>query len=340
MATHADRAIIGWHGIRCLLPSGWNVTGFSMERENGYLRVDSPGTGTMTVQIRWTHAAKSQQGPPSLYNFVAPHLRRLRRQPEPPVPVPDLRANLEKVMKETARQAKKSKSAFESTIKPEKAEGENGERTAINFSWSGGGRGQGKIWYCSVCHRVVVAQVLGLAKDQAAIASVASQLFASLHDHAEYGYDLWALYDLQVEIPQDFRLEKQTLQTGYLHLAFARGGEKILVDRWGLANVALKKFTLAEWFRNHAYVSPRRLTQDEVTTPSGHAAERYRGRLSLLSRLRLLREATGSLRRFPTGYEGGLWECPESNKIYLLQVVHSARTQGLWEEVLGRCGCH
>ncbi|HZT44332.1 MAG TPA: hypothetical protein VFA07_19355 [Chthonomonadaceae bacterium] len=335
-----ERTIIGWQGVRCVLPPGWNVTGFSLDRDSGYLRVDAPGNSTMTVQIRWTNAATANPGSPSLYALLAQRLGKRQRQQKAPVQKPDLKANLEKILKETAKQARRGKASFESTVKPEKTEGEHGERSAINFSWSGGGRGQGKIWYCETCHRIIVAQVVGLAKDQAAIATVASQLFASLHDHAEGEHDLWALYDLQVEIPQDFRLETQDLRAGYLNLTFARGGEKIIVDRWGLANVALKKFTVREWFTRHARLSLKRLAVEEDESPQGHAVTHAVGRFSLLDRLRVLRETRGSLRRFPTLYEGGAWECAESNKIYMVQVLHSRRTPGLWQEVMQRCVCH
>jgi ribosomal protein L37AE/L43A len=338
--TAPTRTVIGWQGVRFTLPPEWNVTGFSMDRENGYLRVDSPGNGTMTVQIRWTNAAKPDQGGPSLYGLVAPTFRKMLRRPEPPVPPTDLKANLEKILKETAKQAKRARSAFESSIKSEKIEGENGERSAINFSWSGVGRGQGKIWRCHECNRVVVAQVVGMAKDHTAMSAVASQLFATLHDHARNGHDLWALYDLQVEIPQDFQLEEQKLLSGYLHLAFGRSGEKIVLDRWGLANITLKKFRLEEWFRNHALVGLKRLAHEEIETGWGHAAHAYAGSIPLLGLLRSLRDARGSLRRFPTRYEGGIWECPESNKLYAVQVVRHRRTQGLWAEVMGSVLCH
>jgi hypothetical protein len=333
------RTLVGWQGIRCSLPPEWNVTGFSMERESGYLRIDSPGSGTMTVQIRWTNAARPDEGPPSGYTLLAPYVRKLFRRPPPPIPKPDLKSNLEKMLKETERQAKKAKTPFESTIKPERTEGENDERTAMNFSWSGVGRGQGKIWHCATCQRIVIAQVVGMAKDHHAISVVASRLFSSLQDHSETGYDLWALYDLQVEVPEDFRLEEQKLLSGYLNLTFGRGGEKIVVDRWGLANMTLKKFSVAEWFQNHALVHLKRLPEEE-TEIQNHAVRRYSGPLSLLARIRALRDAKTSLRRFPTRYEGGAWECRESNKIFALQVLHSKRTEGLWEEVAKRCLCH
>jgi hypothetical protein len=338
--TVSARTVVGWQGIRCVLPPDWNVTRFSMDRDNGSLGIDSPGSGTMTVQIRWSNAASQSKSGSSLYYLLAPYFRRWMRRPEPTPQKIDLKANLERILKETAKQAKKSKASFESSIKPEKTEGEQGERTAINFSWQGAGRGQGKIWYCATCNRIVVAQVVGMQKDQGALAAIASQLFASLHDHAQDGYDLWGLYDLQMEIPQDFRLESQKLLSGYLQLIFTRGAERIVVDRWGLANMTLKKFTLDEWFRNNALISLKRQEREECTLARGHETLRYAGVLPLGARLKAFRESRGGLRRFPTRYEGGAWFCPESNKIYAVQVLHNARTEKLWSEVVTRCVCH
>ncbi len=338
--TPQTDTVVGWQGIRFQLPPEWNVSAFSMDRDNGSLRVDAPGSSSLTVQLRWMNAAKPQrEGPPTAYHYLAPLFRKWLRRPEPAVPKTDLKANIERILKETAKTAKKAKSTFESSLRTEKLEGPDDERTAINFSWTGVGRGQGKIWQCSVCNRIVIAQVVGLSKDQAAISAVASQLFATLHDHTADGFDLWALYDLQIGIPEDFRLEEQKLLSGYLHLTFARGGEKIIVDRWGLANVTRKKFSLADWFANNAFVSLKRLASDEETIYD-HDAVHYAGKLSLFARLRLLRDAKTSLRRFPTRYEGGIWECADSNKLYAVQVLHSRKTEGLWDEVTDRCVCH
>ncbi len=334
------KTVVGWQGVRCTLPADWNVTGFSMERDTGYLRVDSPGSGTVTVQIRWSTAAKAMAGPPTLYGYLAPHVRRLLKRPEPSAPKPDLKANLERILKETAKQAKKANEPFESAIRPEKTEGVNDERTAINFSWTGAGKGQGKIWYCAECGRIVVAQVVGLAKEQGQIASIASQLFTSLQDHGVDGYDLWALYDLQLNIPSDFRLDEQKLLSGYLRLSFGRGGERIVLDRWGLANVTLKRFSLSEWFANHAFQTPKSLVETEVTSTAEHAILHYAGPLSVVGKVRAFREARGTLRRFPTRYEGGIWECAETNRLFALQVLRQKGAQELWRDVLDRCVCH
>jgi hypothetical protein len=183
-------------------------------------------------------------------------------------------------------------------------------------------------------------QVVGLGKDQGAIAGIASRLFSTLEDHGRNGFDLWALYDFQMEVPDSFRLHEQKLMSGYLHLSFQRGAERIIADRWGLANVTLKRFTLKEWFANQALLPLKRMTCEEVETASGHVVLRYSCKLPLLARLRAVRDARFSLRQVPSFYEAGVWLCPQSNKIYAVQVLRHTRSADLWSELIQRCVCH
>ncbi len=335
------KTVIGWQGIRFKLPPDWNVTGFSMDRDNGYLRVDSPGNGTITVQIRWTKSDKPQGVSNSLYSMtLLPLLQRFTKKPLSMVKTPNLKTNLERMFLESAKEAKRAKATFESSIKPEKTEGPEGERTAMNFSWTGAGRGQGKIWFCSKCRRVVIAQVVGLMKDHGAMSSIASQLFATLHDHSEEGFDMWGLYDLQLKVPDDFILEEQKLLSGYLSLTFGRQGEKIFIDRWGLANVTLKKFTEAEWFQNNSQVSFKRMKKDSLEKADLHSVARFVGSLPIFSRIKILKDAKNSLRRFPSKYEGGVWLCEETNKIFTLQVMSGKKSKNLFEDTLNSVVCH
>ncbi|MCS6777852.1 MAG: hypothetical protein RMJ43_06655 [Chloroherpetonaceae bacterium] len=329
------RTVVGWQGVRCVLPADWNVSGFSMDRDNGYLRVDAPGTGSLVVQVRWWNVARSR--PRTLYDLAAAVVRRWSRRPEPPVIAPDLRANLDNLLKETARKSRRSHTDFRADIKPERSEG---ERTAINFTWVGNGRGQGKIWYCATCHRVLIAQVVGAPQEAGAIGAVASQLMGSLRCHGESGYDLWALYDLQIQIPEDFRLDTQKLLSGYLHLEFARGGERIFLDRWGLANLTLKRFTCDEWLRNHAAVNLSRYTRTLRDDLNGHEIAYYEGVLAPAGKLRAFYEARGSLRRFPDAYAGGIWNCDVSNRIYAIQAFLRACDLDVWKGSVQRCVCH
>lgn len=309
-----------------------------MERESGYLRIDAPSDSTLTVQIRWTDAGAPDVKTP--YYFLARKVRRMLHRPEPKQPAVDLKANLDKFLKEIAKQSKKSKERLDAHSKPERVEREDEKRRSINFNWTGAGKGQGKIWHCQICNRVLVAQVVGMGKDINAIPGIASRLFQSLEDHAEDGFDLWALYDLQAGIPDGFRLESQKLLSGYLHLSFQRGAERIVIDRWGLANITLKKFTTAEWFANHSLVNLKPMQKRDETAESGHEITRYSGKLSLLSRLQAIRQAKLSLRNMPTRFEGGVWHCPESNKMYAIQIWRQTRAEKIWEEVLSRCVCH
>ena len=209
--------MVGWQGIRFQLPPEWNVSGFSMDRDNGYLRVDAPGSSSLTVQIRWTNAAKPQQeGPPTAYSLSrAARCAKWLRRPEPPVPKTDLKANLEKMFKETAKQAKKAKAAFESSIKPEKTEGADGRahRDQLLLDRRRARTGQDLALQHLPPHRDRAGGRAGEGSG-ARSRAMASQLFATLQDHRTDGYDLWALYDLQIGIPDDFRLEEQKLLSG------------------------------------------------------------------------------------------------------------------------------
>ncbi len=329
--------VVGWQGLQCQLPPEWSLTGLSMERENGYLRIDAPGDATLTVQIRWMNAAAPQAK--TAYYLLAPHFRRWLKRPEPEVPMPDLRGNLEKLLKENAKQSKKAKVAFDSNIKPEKTEGDNDERKAMNFSWSGEGRGQGKIWYCSKCRRLVIAQVVGMVKDNANIGQVASALLGSLRCHSDDGFDTWALYGLEIGIPEDFRLETQKLTSGHLHLAFARSGERVIVDRWALANMTLKKFTLAEWFHINSVVSTGGMVKEDRAAIFEFETVRYRGKLKGYNLVKAAREVKMRLRRFATRYEGGIWHQPDANRMVMIQVLHHRKTENLWQEIVQRCVC-
>jgi hypothetical protein len=303
----AAPTLIGWQGIRFTLPPDWNMTGFSMDRDDGYLKVDSPGT--MFVQVKWTDPRFKR--PSNFGEWVFREWQKRRKGTKASPKPPDLRNILESFLRQTEKQ---------------------------NFSWTGGGQGQGKIWHCKVCGRVVIAQVVGTAKDN--IANVASQMFGSIHCHGEKGWETWALYDLVASIPSDFELKSQKLMSGYLKLEFGRrGGERISVERWGLANISLKKFTLSEWFRKTCELGAYRVKEEDISVQE-HEAVRAAGRVrSPLLLASALRDAIGTLRP-ATRYDGCCWECPETNKLYAVQVWHNVKTEGLLEEVAARCECH
>ncbi|HSV72912.1 MAG TPA: hypothetical protein VLH79_04065 [Chthonomonadales bacterium] len=332
-ARQEPRTLVGWHGLTFELPADWNVTGFSMDRDDGYLKVDSPGT--MFVQVKWSN--RTGRAPRSPIEALYAWWRRRRdANRQLPLEPPNLRDTLDRFLKQTQKRARKARTPFECKVKPETTE-HNGERVAHNFTWTGGGHAQGKIWFCRTCGRSVVAQVVGQGRDN--VGAIASALFSSIRDHGDGGWHVWALYDLVVAVPETFNLRAQKLMSGYLRLDFERCGERIAIERWGLANVTRRKFTIAEWLETMCGAA-RYGARGTLATVHGHEAALANGRLrnvgawavALFDALRTMRVASI--------YEGCAWECPETNKIHAIQVWRMRTSEGLLDEVAARCECH
>ncbi|MDE2127706.1 MAG: hypothetical protein KGJ62_14070 [Armatimonadetes bacterium] len=339
-AIDPRRTRVGWQGVTLDLPPDWTVSGFSLDKMDGYVRVDSPGNGGMTVQVRWLNATRPRSGSQSLYSLTTQWMRRTPRVVVGAGTTPDLRDNLDRMMKDAEKQAKKARRAFESSAKPEHTEGEDGERQAVNFKWQGDGRAQGKIWYCSQCQRVVIAQVVGLQKDAAAISTIGALLFQSIRCHSRTDCDLWAIFGLELEVPTDFLLKAHSLTSGHMHLEFRRRAERLLVDRWGLANVTLKRFSLADWVANNAVARVSRLAAQPELERAPHGAVIRSGGSPLMLRLRMLPEIITAPRTFPALLDVAAWECKEANRIMLLQALRNRRSAGLIPAVLQSCRCH
>lgn len=327
------RSLVGWDGIRFTVPADWNVTGVSTDRSNGYLKVDSPGT--MFLQVKW--ADRTARSPRSPADMIARLVQGLRRQPEQTDGVPDLRPLLDAYLKETAKRAKKERHSFECKVKPPTTEA-GGERSTLHFSWTGGGIGQGKIWYCSVCHRTVIAQVVGQPKDP--VGDVAASIFGDMRDHPDEPWTVWGLFDLVVAVPDGYVLRSHKLLSGYMKLEFAhRRLGRIVFERWGLANVARKKFTVQEWLGQTSEAG-RHQAQYKQVEANGHAATQASGRVrGLLGAAAAYKDALPSLRP-ALRYEACAWECDESNKLYVIQTwmpMHAAAVLG---DLVARCECH
>lgn len=317
-------------GIRFTLPPEWNVTGFSTDPGAGYLKVDSPGT--MFAQVKWTDPGLVKPRTALEYALRWWRTRRGKGADE----TPDLQATLDEFLRTSAKVARKSRESFDCKVKPEVVEA-GGERTARNFSWTGGGCGQGKIWHCKGCGRIVIAQIVGQGKDP--VANVASGMFGDMVDHPEEGWATWGLYDLVASVPEDFALETQQLMSGYLKLVFRRaGGEKLVVERWGLANVAAKKFNLTDWIA-HSCDTRRYGAALVEGDANGHPAVWATGSTGIVDRMRAYRETVGTWKP-ATAYSACCWDCDESNKRYAVQWWRSPKEGSELEEVVARCECH
>lgn len=340
MASRAKRAdregtrsLVGWDGIRFTVPADWNVTGVSTDRANGYLKVDSPDT--MFLQVKW--ADKSAQRPRTMAALVLRAVQGFRQKSVHEVGTPDLRPTLDAYLKETSKRARKDRRQFDCKVKPQTTEA-GGERTALHFSWTGGGLGQGKIWHCSGCKRTVIAQVVGQPRDP--VADVAAGVFSDMRDHPEQGWTVWALFDLVAAVPEAFILKSHKFLSGYIKLEYgARGKGRIVIERWGLANIARRKFTVREWLGQMCEAERHRAAYTDLRV-NDHDGVTALGRVSgLLANVAAARDALPSVRP-AVEYEACAWECGETNKLYAIQMWRPRGDASLMGDLVARCECH
>jgi hypothetical protein len=295
----APEQIVGWQGVSLRVPPDWSVTGFQGDAKEGYLRIDSPGT--LVAEVRWAQAKKAV----------------------------NVRKRLDDYLNLVERQAKKRKVPFTGRIKP--SEDWQG---ALEFNYRADRKVRGFIRQCPHCRRVVIAQVSGDKDD--AVVNVATQLLDTLQDHSEDGWWTWALLGLVVRLPERFALVKSQVMSGYLMLQFRNRYTEVSVERWGLADVTLKRWTLDEWALRATEWRRIRAqhTRDEV---EGHPAVHVRG-LRRSPTIWLRRKVERFILRRPEEIHGAVWHCEPSNRIYSVRVERG--TQELLEQIVASVQCH
>jgi len=291
--------IVGWQGVSLRVPPEWSVTGFQGDAKEGYLRIDSPGS--LVAEVRWAQARKTV----------------------------DVRRRLDAYLNLVERQAKKRKATFTGRIKPsEDWEG------ALEFHYRADRKVRGFIRQCPQCHRVVIAQVSGDKDD--AVVNVAKQLLSTLQDHSEDGWWTWALLGLVVRLPERFALLKSQVMSGYLMLQFRSRYTEVIVERWGLADVTLKRWTLEEWALQ-ATEWKRLKAQHRLGEMEKHLAVHLVG-LRRAPTIWLRRKIERWVLRRPEEMRGVVWHCDLSNRIYSVSVDRG--TEELLRQIAHTVQCH
>jgi hypothetical protein len=301
MSNKSAHTWVGWQGVIAEVPVDWCLSAVSGDEKSGYFRADS--AGSMILEVRWSKAGRQVD----LYGKLDTYLSGLRRK------------------------ARKQKADFEYKIKSKDA-------GVLTFTWRSDRKAQGRLWLCEECNRIVIAQVSGQPSDD--VSSITSFVLPSIEDHSEDGWRTWALYDLIAESPPGYALEKHRLMSGYIQLLFRKRNNLFIIERWGMANVALKNNSLREWFEGRAKrdLGDYRYSIEDVEFEGEVGIQLTGRRKGLRQALKSVRELLG-LRR-PALYLGGyVWFCEESNKIYSVQSMH-ARNENVLDEVLERVECH
>ena len=331
-----DWCVFGWAGTQLEIPRTWELSGLSGDERSGYLRLDD--AEMPRLELKWAHTRKKK---------------------------PDLHATLDEYFKLIRKNYKRGPElSFRRNVtlikEPEFFEGRN----VIGFSWKGGVRANGLIFHAG--KRITIVQVMGRLKEnwRPMVLRIFRSISTSINAGGNARHTLWSAYGLALCVPNEYKLERQKLLSGYLLFAFvakssrlrhlipaAKGvplfteRQRLSVERYGPAEVMLGDFkgesnpsaTLEAWFRAK-YAKAIRGYGFEVTARTDtEASDEYLTLIGQQSRLydsvpfspvlaldKVSKRATLAFH---------LWQCYQSNRIYVIQFVGGADAEGTVQRV-------
>lgn len=293
---------VGWQGITFKVPPDWSLVGVSGDEKKGYFRVDSPIASAL--EVRWSAALGK---------------------------APELMAKAREFISTMEKSCKKSKLKFSSKLKQEGPD-------KVSFSWRSDRRGQGRLMHCAKCDRVVIAQVI--SSDDENVTHIVPNILGSLSDHRDDGRVAWGLYGLEFTVPEGYRIEKQSLMSGYLSLTFKDRASTLVVDRWGLPDTLLNGDSLEEWYKKDVMpdIKGYRLTFEE-TELSGHEGMKVTGRRAGIKQALKAAASSLTLHEHPGLLTGYVWHCRESNRLFSVRATHT-EDEDVAESVRDSIACH
>lgn len=313
---------MGWQGMTMQVPPAWNLVAYGGDSKAGSLRLDNgefQPHGVLGVDIRWIPVKGK-------------------------VTEADIEKRLTQYLDSIVKSAKRQKVVAATQVK-DVQDALHPERTGGRaFTWKADRKAVGRIWHCGECGRVIIAQVLGGPRDD--FNNLAADVLQTLECHpSDSEWRQWSLYDLNTQLPADYALtSKPQLMNIYVQLPFARGTslDTVTVEQWGVANVQLRGAYLDQWFRekNKAAEGILRYTATE-SEAHGHPVLVLTGRRRGLSYwLSQAGPQLARLQRPATHFAARIWECPESNKIFLVQSFSRQPQPDLINEIVERTLCH
>lgn len=313
---------MGWQGVTLRVPPAWNLVSYGGDFKAGSLRLDNGETsarGVLGLDVRWLPVKGK-------------------------VTDADIDKRLTQYLDSITKGAKRQK-AEATTHSKLLAEASHPERVgARSFGWKADRKALGRIWHCEECGRVLIAQVVGDARGD--FSAVASDALNTLECHGrDSDWRVWSLYDLHTQVPSDYSLgPKLQLMNIYVQLPFVRGvsQDTLTVEQWGVANVQLREAYLDRWFRDKNRALEGHLQYEARESEArGHPALALSGRRTGLAywASQGLPQLT-RLQKPATFFEARVWECPESNKIYLVQSFSRRPQPDVVDEIVARTVCH
>ena len=330
-----DTQLFGWQGLSLTVPANWSLTSFGGDAAAGHARVDD------------------EDGP------------RLELRWEQPKGAVDVERSIEAFLARLEREAKKKQQQFAIAAHPHLvSKSRKRKDQLVNYGWTGdpeentNQQGWGVAWHCNDCNRIMVAHIIGRGHEpEDKVQRLASEVLSSLECHGHGGWQTWSLFELQLEIPEEFVLGTAKLMTGRIeidwqrvlkgkfplnHLPALHRLERVSLRRLAAANVLLESETLEEWTTrvigrgNQRYA----LGQSVAAETHGHAGFVLHGAPRDLRR-RIVTWGGDLIRRRRTPLvEARVWHCEESNKIFVLECEMTLANVHVGADVLDSLKCH
>jgi len=201
---------VAWNGISMRVPSKWEVSSLA----KSYLQLDD-GTGPV-LELKWQQlrGVFSHQD----------HLKKLARHSRS---VPGLN--------------------FQQTSLPDEWRQALRHFETQCFEWQGGEiNGKGVVLYCPASQQASLLQFYqtrGLADSKVHLG-----VLDSFRDQCEEDMVRWSLFGLNAVMPKSFELVRYRFEPGHYQLEFKDRQECVDLNRWGPADLLLRKSDLRHWF--------------------------------------------------------------------------------------------
>jgi hypothetical protein len=309
-----DWTTFGWAGITLNIPADWELSGLSGDEKEGYLRLDDEEIPRL--ELKWAGAKRKK---PDLQRVLDEYFKLVRKN----------------------YKRKDAKLNIQRDVNLLRDEGFFEGRDVVTFSWKGDIRASGVIFHCETCKRITIIQVMGRLKEN--FRPTLARILQSVRDHPTGQDILWSAYNLNVEIPRRYRLEKHRLLSGYLLLPFADGSRKVSVERYGPADVTLVGSDLEAWFRAKYAKAIRGYGFEIIPHNTDDGDERF---TLVGEELRFTDHipfspvlAVDKVLRRKT-FAACLWRCHKSNRIYVIQAIAKRDAVKTAESVAASIKCH
>ena len=195
----------------------------------------------------------------------------------------------------------------------------------MSFGWNAGSiSAAGAVFFCGICKRVVLAQVLNETKLRA------KELLSGIKCHENR---LWSIYGLEFTTPEGMLLKAHIFKSGFIKLDFLGFTGTMSVERWGLASNFLGGSTLEEWFKK-TYVS--RFKQP-VFKIEKTGIKQHEGIRAVVEKKKSFLERVFKVKTVINEYL--IWVCKETNKIFVVSSVSFEKQEDILNETAGSIKC-